>query len=431
MRSSKNSINQYGSLEAAFEQYRWIVAVSQGTDLYTSGIQLQSNRYCITFNQIVADPQGVVDSLVPAQAWTDIALYQNLMQGVCLRFKMFQTNEDWDGSIKISIYQKDPEFTGSTINLPTGGTITVPGQVSTLVGEQTFSISFDEDNPSYVLEGSIEVDCLKLKKPQDLNPGCLFVCIERIPTTTPETSVPVLEVEYFELYNKPKRFFYNAGSAVRYCDAVSCDKTYLEYLKGAISLIGGNVDFNTATYEICIYPPVNVELPDGTLIEGYNKESTPVKLDGLIICDSHEGLKDNANQPRYCRVGFAKSSDSLINELYEDDNEPFSYLIDRGDQFDASQTVEKLNPMFQPTIQRESLEASCNSVPVHLPNLSDNENGDPSYDLGCRIMLAAPCGQDYEGGQQAELNICGEKFTEWLQLYHVPPENTSENYSLI
>lgn len=425
-------INQYGTLDTAFNQYRWIFAVTSGTDLYTSGISIPNGKYCITFDQVVQDNFGVLDQIIPTNAWSDIALFRNLLQGLCLRFKLFQTNENWEGEIKISIYQKDPEFTGGPVNLPNGGTMTVPGQVSTLVGEQTFNISFDEDDPSYILEGAIEIDCLKLKKPTDLNPGCLNVCIERISSTTPEASVPVLEVEYFEFFNKPKRFFYSAGDAINFCDAVKCDTSYLDYVKAGIGVIGGVVDINEISQTLNIYPPRTVVMPDGEIIEGYDDDLPPVKLDGLLLCETQEGVKDNANQPRYCRVGFKKSTDALINELYEPDSEPFSTTIDRGEEYDANQTAEKLNHAFEPTIWKESLEASCNSVPVHLPNLSDNDNGDVSFDIGCRIMLATPCAQEYEGGQQAELNVCGECFTEWIQLYHVMPQNrTDENFTLV
>lgn len=422
-------INEYGSLEAAFEDYRWKVALTPGSDLYQSGVSTP-NGHCIIFDQTISDPQSIVNGQPSFASWTHFELYGNLLQGVCLRFKLFQTNEDWSGDISISIYQVSPEFSpGGPVNLPGGGTATINVPVSTLIAEDTFNVSYDENNEQFIIEGIIEIDRLNIEKPTILRQGELWACISRSPTTTPETSIPVLEVEYFEFFNKPKEFFYGIGEYVNFCDAVRCDISVLDIYKKATGLIGGYLDFNTATCEVCIYPPVNVEMPDGQIIEGYNKEGDPVKLEGLIICDSHEGVKDDANQPRYCRVGFAKSTDSYINDLYEDDNEPFSYLIDRGGQYDGSQTVDKLNHGFEPTILRLVDNISCNGVPVYLPNLSDNEDGRVSKNIGCRILLCSSGQQDYQQtGQVPEIAYCDpfdnngqlQKRVGFVQGYQVP-----------
>lgn len=164
-------INQYGSLEAAFNAYKWIVAVTSGTNLYTTGFQL-NNDYCISFNQNTADPQGVVSTGTP---WTSINHYTNLMQGVCLRYKLFQTNEDWEGSIKISVYQIDNSLPVGGVPTPAGGNIPIFNPAYNLIAEQSHSISFDEDNPEFILEGEIDIDCIDVKKPQLLDPGSIFV----------------------------------------------------------------------------------------------------------------------------------------------------------------------------------------------------------------------------------------------------------------
>ena len=416
-------INQYGSLEAAFEAHRWKVAMTPGSIL---------GEGCQTFDSIIADPQGVINTGFPSLPWTYITKYRDLFQGVCLRMKLFQTNENWEGEICVRVYEYSGEYATGQVPTPAGTTITTLNPVSNQIIENTYDISFDDDNPSFIVEDTIEIGCVNIDKPTVLNSGYLAVCVEFKPNgNTQAGQVPVFEVEYFEFFNKPKEFFYGIGDVVRFCDAVTCDKTYLDYVKMVASLFGGLVDIDPISQTVCLFPPVTIEMPDGEIIEGYDNNEPAVKIEGLIICDTLSAIKNN-EQPRFCRIGFARSTDSLINELYEGDDQPYSYLIDRGEQYDSSQTVSKLNHGFEPTILRRVENLSCNGVPVYLPNLSDNEDGEVSKNIGCRLILCSDGSQDFQGtGQVPEIPYCDTfqnngaqvKITQFVQGYQKPNDS--------
>ena len=279
-----------------------------------------------------------------------------------------------------------------------------------------------------IIEAEIDIDCIELRKINFFHSGSISVCVSSDPDETPAPEIPEFQIEYAEFLAKPKRHIIRQGENINFCDAVTCEKSYLDFLKGVIHLFDGKIIEDIPTKTLCIYPPKNVEMPDGTLIEGYDNGSPPVEFNNFIKCFSHVAVASTETIDRYCRLGFAKSTDPFVQQFDEaNGNQIHDYLHDIGEQIPNSNITEKRNPFFEPTAIKRVNGISCNGVPVYLPNLSDNTNDEVSYDIGCRVLLADAGVQIDQNGQGPELSYCiinqaGEieiiKITDFVQGYH-------------
>lgn len=377
-----------GNIQSAFDDCTYKAVVPTG-DILSDHTNVGANGNCVQFPSIINDASAQIAG--GAAQGTTFGIKRNLIQGFCLRFKLIMTEADWKGDVTFSILQQTGLTAGSPYTLPNGTTINAVNSTTQLLESGTFSLDSTTEDGNVIIEGTVEVECVNfIDCPTliDLNlfTNSLVVCIDGNPSELPAAPVPEFTVEYFEAFNKPKRFKYRRGDVMNLCRAVTCDKSFLDYFKGAIDMIDGKIVTDFATKTICIYPPVTVEMPDGEEIEGYDNGQPPIDFNEFIICNSHAAQAITNDQARLCRLGFAKSTDSYIQSLYEGDDQPFDYVHDLGEQFE-NRTVDKRNPFFEPTILKPVQGITCNGVPVYLPNLSDNEDGEVSYDIGCRIVL--------------------------------------------
>lgn len=185
----------------------------------------------------------------------------------------------------------------------------------------------------------------------------------------------------------PKRKLYGEGSRWEYNEVIDCDKSLLELFKGYIDMISGKLDINYSTREICVYPPKNVNVY-GESVEGYCKEET-VTIQELLQCDSGVVRNPQYDKNRCLVIGYANSNDDVIESSVVDGNneQQGDYEVDRGSSFTEGKCDSKRNPFFQPTAVSQELLVGGYS---HIPQMVDNDNGEISFNLGCRLVLAAP-----------------------------------------
>jgi len=354
---------------------------------------------------------------------TTFNLYNDMLIGACVKFRMILTENDYSGTIEVGLFSAG-DSTLVPYTVPgTNNTVNIPVNPPIELGSITESVSTDEDG-NLIVEGEIEVDCIKMRKVNPFYSGHIYVCIKATPDETPAPSVPDMVIEYFEIWSKPKRHIYRQGDSINFCDAVSCEKSFLDYLKGAIHMINGIAVEDIATKTLCIYPPKNVEMPDGTMIEGYDKNEV-VEFKEFVKCLSHVARSDTETIDRYCRLGFAKSTDPNIKNLTDGDEQIHDYLYDNGDQYQNSEVTDKRNPFFEPTAITRVDGVTCNGTGLFLPNLTDNTNGEISYKIGCRILLGDVSNQ-LNGGMVTQISYCEvvngvsqtSKVDTFLQGYH-------------
>ncbi len=242
------------------------------------------------------------------------------------------------------------------------------------------------------------------------------------------------KIKYLKLYNKPTRRTFQAihglfsEESIAFftyplAETLSCDLSLLDVLKGILHLTGGLLEYDFARQIIYHYTP-----------KEYQQAAEIRDITKNIICDSGVINTRKESQPRYLAYGFKRSSDAYIRSLDGDGQDQlFDKKIDLGEQFENKKAYRR-NPLFEPTALRNCPEIVRTEAqlpyPPALPALTDNTDGEISYNIGPRILFASPPGvqihYDDEGKEigSSKINWCdAEEINKFPTLYQEIPDN--------
>lgn len=189
------------------------------------------------------------------------------------------------------------------------------------------------------------------------------------------------------------------GDTFLVSQAIDCDYTIEDILKGGASALGLQFVTDQLKKEVWAYIPFKENLPDGSPTEGFGFDPGYAKdWRGKIKCKS-KAIDVNKNfKDRYLNIAWNDSGDAYIETFDLPADEPFlSRTIDLGADKGLNNAVEKReNPFFEPTAQVEF--AQNNSWPI-VPAMWDNTDyydlintgegqENESFDIGPRLVLA-------------------------------------------
>ncbi len=170
------------------------------------------------------------------------------------------------------------------------------------------------------------------------------------------------------------------------------DDTILDYFKGFLHFINGKVEPQFSLRKITAFPPYESTLWKDTNeeigpFEGFYKpNSQAIDLTDEGLCEGGSLINERAKVKRFHLYQFADSSDAKIDDLNLE-QEPFSHKVDLGDEYE-NKTTEYPNPIFEPTWSDWTRRFFSNEgVPMYLPFMWDNTDGELSFDIGPRMLF--------------------------------------------
>lgn len=170
---------------------------------------------------------------------------------------------------------------------------------------------------------------------------------------------------------------------VNIAELISPDYSFLDFLKGVIHLCNLKVSTDWITRTVGLYPEGKTDVYNDADIEGFFLPyDQSIDVTKYVIPKSRNISFPRERPNRFLRLAFKRSTDDHIKDLDLPDSEPlYGRTIDLGEAF-KKETKESRNPFFEPTANVQHFELS-------IPALWDNTNGEPSTDIGPRIMYAA------------------------------------------
>lgn len=196
------------------------------------------------------------------------------------------------------------------------------------------------------------------------------------------------------LISEPSSIIYNIGDTLNVSDSIDKSITLMDFFQGVFHPTGnGNFYTDWNLRKVYHYPPFQSQI-GGDNIEGFIREDlSPVDLVPVIIDDTMSVSSERNEIDRFELVGFKSSSDNEIEKLsLEENNDLHSHLYDRGDVGFGGGVQENLNTLFEPSLNKEFLFTGSNGsgVPTDMLTLSDNSDGEISFDIKPRLVLIHP-----------------------------------------
>lgn len=199
------------------------------------------------------------------------------------------------------------------------------------------------------------------------------------------------EVYAGQFYNSPTRAIYQDGDILDLKDQIDSEALLLDLLKGTAHLCNGRFKTDFVQKTLYLYCPYDVEWY-GEGVNGFFEDEIEDITD-LIIPGSKQKQIDKNSYSRFVRLRFKAAGDSYIKDLKAEDREPlFSKYVDLGDG-NNEKVQELTNPFFEPTLNGiitkfSAIAPELVTRNVDIPHLWDNENGEKSYNIAPRILLA-------------------------------------------
>lgn len=192
-------------------------------------------------------------------------------------------------------------------------------------------------------------------------------------------------------YNLNNIFSLNENEVFSPNDLIADNLRVYDLIVAVCHLFRAKIHTDPNTKEFWLYPNYKMKWYDQS-VDGYYLDET-IDLTIKEIIDSSEVKSQAQTAKRYLRLQFKNSTDARIQGLkYPEAKPPFSKTFDLGSYFENDTEVYE-NPLFEPTVNdkifsiRPTLIGS-NEYYVDLPFLVDNDNGDPSFDIAPRILIA-------------------------------------------
>lgn len=198
---------------------------------------------------------------------------------------------------------------------------------------------------------------------------------------------------------EPVKTYYSNGDIIDWREVINPEYTLLDLVKGISHAFQAHYVTDWNLRKVTFYPPFDVEY-GGQEVEGFYDLDAPAEdLTDIMVLDSEIRTIQDRRQSRYINIGWKASQDSYIREEWEkpEDGAPlYGVRVDLGEDFEDGRPEERLNPFFEPTMNRWVSMRADYEVPVNVPVLWDNKDGqDRSYNIGPRLLMAMDWGPQY------------------------------------
>lgn len=189
------------------------------------------------------------------------------------------------------------------------------------------------------------------------------------------------------------------GDVVNIADMIDCNYTLLDYLKGAVHEFNGKFYTDWDTHTVWVFPE-NDAMAVGEPVDGFlRRDEQPIDIHARVVCNSVRMKPIRNNLTRYSRLQWKESTDAHIESLNL--QEPLYSRKVLNDLTLQDKITELSNPFFEPTAEGQPeglanvLIGVGSPIPINvptpvpfLPRLWDNTDGNMSYNIGPRTMLA-------------------------------------------
>ncbi len=184
--------------------------------------------------------------------------------------------------------------------------------------------------------------------------------------------------ESFIEYTGVRKFF-DTGREYSYEEVFDC-KNMLDWFKGFVHL--GELKLDTDVSNRCLLaePPYSLTIEDETCNGFFLDER--VDLSYIVVPKTISIEAPDRDNERYVRKQFKNSTDQFIKDK-ELEEEPFTFFIDRGEQYDNEDTKEVSNNCFEPTCNRV-VTLAPDRQKITLPVMKS------SNDIRCQSWSIAP-----------------------------------------
>ena len=262
------------------------------------------------------------------------------------------------------VFEVDPndnnDFTGEILSDPADAVV----------------IEFDHNETKYI---NVEIEAtLKARQKAAIGVG-----------VKPSSDFWVEKGLYFEVVPVSKCVMPGNG-IVTVADMVSDKTSLLDWLKAAVHLVNGRIETDFDLKVLTVHPKRKADFW-GAVVPSFLLEENPsVEISDQVVEESVKITNLRPQQKRFTRIQFADTSDAYIESLSL--SEPaHSRKIQNGENL-PNEIEDIQNPVIEPTLEgRPSYVASSaggrNPLPM-LPRMWDNTEGEPSYNIGPRILFS-------------------------------------------
>ena len=184
----------------------------------------------------------------------------------------------------------------------------------------------------------------------------------------------------------------------------------LDLFKDLAKMINGKIKTDPITRTVTLYPPFDTVQLDQDLTGFFMRDAAPIDLSNQVDQDSIIEERKGEQQPRYYNLSFADAQDSYITER-SGQEQPYSRLVDIGrgkNETDDSFKLDLLQPTLEVKTDPSEIGDSITTDTPFLPALWDNVDGEPSKDIGPRVLYVyGRVEQVQDNGTTYEVNFEG------------------------
>ncbi len=186
-------------------------------------------------------------------------------------------------------------------------------------------------------------------------------------------------------YNEPRKRIIQTGDTIDIGANLRHDSC-LDYLKGLCHLFQLMIYTDWSSNTVHFLTPFDVDF-FGDSVSGYfNSSLNDLKPKMIERSEKYNQIEKVLKNRRY---SFKKSTDAKIKSFEWNEYEPYSRFIDKGfDQKVSDQNEVFENPYFEPTFSADT-GAEIRGGILEAPFMVDNLNGEISYNIAPRILLAS------------------------------------------
>lgn len=183
------------------------------------------------------------------------------------------------------------------------------------------------------------------------------------------------------------------GDNVVFSELIDCNYLFADYLKGITHLFRFKFITDWARKTV-VALTTDTQDVFGNTVDGYYLDTiSSVKP----LRESRSVLNKRNTNNRYALLAFKPSTDPGLQRIVQPQDDPlFSKRFDYGSDL-PDQTIDFINPFFEPTRNDSSSEVTLNATPLNMPYLWDNTDGKLSFKIQPRIVYFMPEVQQYVG----------------------------------
>lgn len=182
------------------------------------------------------------------------------------------------------------------------------------------------------------------------------------------------------------------GDTLQLSEMVNQDLKCYDLLDAIIHEHNFKIETDELTRTVTLHIPEEKDITSTAVdtIEGfYLPKAQKEDITSKIICNSLISNTPRQKPARFIRLQFADSNDAYIDSLNLPDDQPlWSRTLDFGSGL-TEETEIRSNPLIQPTADYLAEDLTPpNESPISIPAMWDNDDGNRSFDIGVRGLIA-------------------------------------------